>query len=76
MQHDVTIVSTDCCLPGTERWLLEKDGGATPPAGTRVNYFKRSLLEPNLARLMMGLEGIIICLLFPKPGAAEGFPRA
>ena len=38
--------------------------------------FEHSLLEPNSARLMMRPKGNISCLLFPKPGAAKGFPRA
>ena len=35
----------------------EKEGEATPPVGTRVSYFERSLLEPNSARLTPGPEG-------------------
>ena len=33
-----------------------KDGVAAPPAGTRVSFFERSLLEPNSAWLMPGPE--------------------
>ena len=36
--------------------------------------FEHYLLEQNSAQLMAVLEGNIICLLFPEPGDAEGFP--
>ena len=35
----------------------EKDLVTAPPVGTRVSFFKRSLLEPNSARLSPGPEG-------------------
>ena len=38
--------------------------------------FEHSLLEPNSARLKMGPEGNIICLLFTEPWVPEGFLRA
>ena len=45
--------------------LREKDCVAAPPIGTRVSFFKRSLLEPNSARLSPGPEGNIIYSLIP-----------
>ena len=43
----------------------EKDLVTAPPVGTRVSFFKRSLLEPNSARLSPGPEGNIIYSLIP-----------
>ena len=75
MQHDVTIVSTDCRLPGTERWLLEKDGGATPPAGTQSSCFECSLLEPNSAQTDAGTGGLHNHSPYPRSKIAKGFSR-
>ena len=51
-----------------------KEGVAAPPAGTRVSFFERSLLEPNSARLMPGPEGNIITQLIPGQRSPRVFP--
>ena len=54
----------------------EKGGEATPPVGTRVSFFERSLLEPNSARLTPGPEGDNITQLIPTQRSPRASPGA
>ena len=56
--------------------MREKDGAATPPVGTRVSCFERSLLEPNSAQLSPRPKSNIITQLIPVQRSPRVFSRA